>query len=174
MILSIDECHGLTGGDDLLQDLVEFQRVDKLVEACMNHTAKFSPLWLSVHWSDKCYEFCRDGRNAKDAEKNLRALKRTRAELRDIMNDRIYISVDVFEQELVIYLDGKPGEPTAEDIFEMDAETKKIFVAQTFKLESNLVNRLNMYSTRTGVSKTFAVSEALDAYLKEKGFEDIK
>lgn len=45
---------------------------------------------------------------------------------------------------------------------------KKEFTAQTFKLNPELVERLNRYSATTGVSKTFAVERALEAYLAEK------
>lgn len=45
---------------------------------------------------------------------------------------------------------------------------KKDFTAQTFKLNSELVERLNHYSETTGVSKTFAVERAIEKYLDKK------
>lgn len=38
-------------------------------------------------------------------------------------------------------------------------------VMSTFKLRSDIVDRLNKYSSETGVTKTFAVEKALEQYL---------
>ena len=42
------------------------------------------------------------------------------------------------------------------------------FRAQTFKIRPDLVERLDRYSATTGVTKTFAVERAIEAYLAEK------
>lgn len=42
---------------------------------------------------------------------------------------------------------------------------KKDFTAQTFKLRTDLVKKLDRYRKETGVSKTFAVERAIEEYL---------
>lgn len=44
----------------------------------------------------------------------------------------------------------------------------KEIMPQTFKLDAALVERLNRYSETTGVTKTFAVEKAIEAYLDDK------
>lgn len=39
---------------------------------------------------------------------------------------------------------------------------------QTFKLDADIVSRLDRYSAETGVSKTFVVEKALEGYLDLK------
>lgn len=45
-------------------------------------------------------------------------------------------------------------------------------VMSTFKLRSDIVDKLNRYSAETGVTKTFAVEKALEQYLGR--YEDEK
>ena len=48
------------------------------------------------------------------------------------------------------------------------------FKAQSFKLRPDIVEKLDRYSETTGVTKTFAVERAIEAYLAEKMPEDKK
>lgn len=103
MIIKVTECVGTDGG--LFRDLGTYTDVSKWLKAMCDGEDSTRALDVTVVAGGKPYQFKSSGNVSGEANKIIRAVARLPMMERTIPNDRMKITADAFEGELLIELE---------------------------------------------------------------------
>lgn len=88
-----------------MNDLSTYDTVDKWIKAVLNQESEFAPFDCAVYYEGQWFVFVNNAQIVDKAKTNLNIIKKLPKRIRSIWNDSIVIKADIFEHELVFYLD---------------------------------------------------------------------
>lgn len=103
MKIVVSECQAFQ--PFFMTDLSKYDTVDKWISAVLNEESSFVPFDLMVYYEKQWFAFVRNAQIVDDAKTNLNIIKKLPKRIRNIWNDNIVVKADIFEHELVFYLD---------------------------------------------------------------------